>query len=112
MTARMSKSNWPSQSSRMRDELRDRGRLVFGRQVGIPQRHLDIRVAQQLADGVEVNPRHDQPRREGVPQVVKAKVAPAASVFSGTYRVRQLFATSVRTLISARADGFESITRR
>src|SRR3712207_2955382 len=43
---------------------------VVGAEMYVPRRHLDRRVPEEAAEVVEVAARLDEPRREGVPQVV------------------------------------------
>ena len=47
---------------------------MLRRQVAITQRHLDIGVAYQFADGIDIHANHDQLAGEVVPQVVKTEV--------------------------------------
>jgi hypothetical protein len=47
---------------------------VIRRQVSVSLRHLDVMVAEQFRNGVQVNPSHHQPACKRVAQVVPAEV--------------------------------------
>jgi hypothetical protein len=55
-------------------ESLDRLTLVLRAQVRISLRHHERLVAEDLLDRVELDARHDQATRGGVPQVVKAEI--------------------------------------
>jgi hypothetical protein len=41
--------------------------------VGIPEGHLEILMPQELFNGQQINPIHDQLRSKGMPKVMKTK---------------------------------------
>ena len=63
-----------------------RAGLCLGRQVRVPQRHLQVRVPQQFPDSVEVDPGYDQPAGEVVPHVVPPEALDARILQQATPR--------------------------
>jgi hypothetical protein len=52
----------------------DRRRAVVPRQVRVTHGHADVLVAEELLHRPEIARSHDDPRREGVPEVMPVKV--------------------------------------
>ena len=48
-------------------QLFDRGHLMIGGKVGIPERHVDITMPHQIANGHQIDAGHRQVTGEGMP---------------------------------------------
>jgi len=55
---------------RFRQKRHRRG-LVLRREVRVAQRHLDVGMTEEFADGVQIHATLNQPARERVPQMVQ-----------------------------------------
>ena len=56
------------------DQFRDGGGFVLGRKMCVAQGHLNIRVAEQLANGVQIDTPHHQLAGEVVAHIVPVEV--------------------------------------
>ena len=52
-------------------------------QLGVPLRHFDVRVAQDLGQLVKISAVHHVPRGEGVPQIVEAETLDTGQLQDG-----------------------------